>query len=439
MRTFGWRSRNSARMFGLSPLELRVVLLALAPELDLGYEKVFAYLQDDFNRRRPTVDLALRLFCAGTAERIEGRWLFAADAPLCRFGLLRVLDRADGPVLSRPLIVDDLTAAFVLRSGVARLTGSAHRAVDDDRPAARDLRWPGEIRDAAAVADPFAHGIARVVEPAPGLPSSRSRRDRPEDAGRDAVPRSGRADARGRPRRGAAPGDRPTGFEDGLRDVFRQAILLQAALYLEHVECLTGEDEKVDRNRRVFRRHDRRAVLADVPGYGAPWSPGDLFTGHTFVSIHLPAPGLASRDDLWVRLAAEAGLPTEGVSWPDLAARFRLTPGGMEAALAAARDIAYLRAPDDVVVMSDLIEACYMQSNRRLSGLARKLPKGRDWSDLDLAAQYSRAARGTVRAGRAIAGACTTSGASPAISRSGRVSARCSTARAASARRWRSK
>src|ERR1019366_1455567 len=36
-----------AGMFGLSALECEVCLLALAPELDLKYERVFAFLQDD--------------------------------------------------------------------------------------------------------------------------------------------------------------------------------------------------------------------------------------------------------------------------------------------------------------------------------------------------------------------------------------------------------
>jgi AAA+ superfamily predicted ATPase len=372
------------RMFGLSPLELRVVLLALAPELDLGYEKVFAYLQDDFNRRRPTVDLALRLFCAGTADRIEGRRLFAADAPLCRFGLLRALDRADGPVLSRPLIVDDLTAAFVLRAGALGGGLTSHARLMATRRRLDDLRWPAEIRER----------LLTVIRTYTSSPSASSQRlvchfHGPAGTGRKTLAGTLCREA-GVPLLVADLGDvlhraaNATGFEDGLRDLFRQAILQQAALYLENVECLSGEDEKLERNRRVFRHTVDELSWLTFLSTARPWSPGDLFMGHTFISIHLPPPGLASRDDLWMQLAAEADLPTTGVSWADLATRFRLTPGGMEAALAAARDIAFLRAPGDPLVMSDLIEGCYTQSNRRLSGLARKLPHGRNWGDLTL-------------------------------------------------------
>src|SRR5258705_8648337 len=43
--------------YGLSEFELDVVLVALAPEVDLRYEKVFGYLQDDVGQRLPTVAL----------------------------------------------------------------------------------------------------------------------------------------------------------------------------------------------------------------------------------------------------------------------------------------------------------------------------------------------------------------------------------------------
>ena len=47
-------------LFGLTPFEEQVVLIALAPEIDSKYQRLFAYLQDDFSRRRPSVGLALQ-------------------------------------------------------------------------------------------------------------------------------------------------------------------------------------------------------------------------------------------------------------------------------------------------------------------------------------------------------------------------------------------
>src|SRR5262249_15403045 len=43
----------------LSPFDHGAMLLALAPEVDLRYERIYAYLQDDVTRRKPSADLTL--------------------------------------------------------------------------------------------------------------------------------------------------------------------------------------------------------------------------------------------------------------------------------------------------------------------------------------------------------------------------------------------
>jgi hypothetical protein len=45
----------------LSAFDVDLILLALAPKLDLRYERLYAYLQDDVTRTWPSVDLALNL------------------------------------------------------------------------------------------------------------------------------------------------------------------------------------------------------------------------------------------------------------------------------------------------------------------------------------------------------------------------------------------
>src|SRR5687767_13663117 len=77
-------------LFGLTHFDLAVLLIALAPEIDLRYERIYAYLQDDVTRKSPTVDVALSLLCP-SAEARAARWgHFSSDAPLVRSGLLHL-------------------------------------------------------------------------------------------------------------------------------------------------------------------------------------------------------------------------------------------------------------------------------------------------------------------------------------------------------------
>src|SRR5262245_27227986 len=76
------------RAFGLWLFELDTILIALAPELDLRYERLYAYLQDDVSRRWPSVDLILNLLCPTIEAKLACRAHFAPSAPLIYHGLL---------------------------------------------------------------------------------------------------------------------------------------------------------------------------------------------------------------------------------------------------------------------------------------------------------------------------------------------------------------
>jgi hypothetical protein len=68
----------------LSWFDCAIILIALAHEIDLHYERLYAYLQDDVSRRRPTVDLILNLLCPTTADRLNLHRHFAPDSILVR-------------------------------------------------------------------------------------------------------------------------------------------------------------------------------------------------------------------------------------------------------------------------------------------------------------------------------------------------------------------
>src|SRR5262245_55821863 len=88
-----------ARRFALTRFDIDVLLIALAPEIDLRYERLYAYLHDDVTRKRPSIDLALHLLCHSLDERFTARARFGAAAPLMHHGLVQLI--ADAPGASR--------------------------------------------------------------------------------------------------------------------------------------------------------------------------------------------------------------------------------------------------------------------------------------------------------------------------------------------------
>src|SRR5207244_2074636 len=53
------RLRALATEFQLSTLDTEMLLIALAPDLDARFERLYGYLNDEVTRRRPTIGLAL--------------------------------------------------------------------------------------------------------------------------------------------------------------------------------------------------------------------------------------------------------------------------------------------------------------------------------------------------------------------------------------------
>jgi hypothetical protein len=76
------------RRFGLCPIELDALLLCLVVELHPGFGRVFAYLNNDLTRQRPSVALIVDILSANWAERLEARRVLGQRSPLFRYGLL---------------------------------------------------------------------------------------------------------------------------------------------------------------------------------------------------------------------------------------------------------------------------------------------------------------------------------------------------------------
>nr|WP_251076826.1 ATP-binding protein [Streptomyces benahoarensis] len=134
-----------ARRLGLTPLDTTVLLIALAPDLDRGFEPLYGYLNDDVSRRRATTGLALDLcgLLAPDGAGAAARARFHPSAPLSAYGLLSV-EETDRPFLGRSLRVPDRVAAHLLGDGApdAALAGYVTELPGDpaDEPTAPDDR-----------------------------------------------------------------------------------------------------------------------------------------------------------------------------------------------------------------------------------------------------------------------------------------------------------
>ncbi|MEU0402619.1 ATP-binding protein [Streptomyces sp. NPDC006197] len=267
------RLARLARGFGLTALDAHVLLAALAPDVDRGFEALYGYLNDDVGRRRATVALALDLAGTGPFDP-AARDRFHPAAPLRSGGLLEVEDE-DRPLPGRALRVPERV--------VAHLLGDDGR-LDAGLPASEVELLPAGAADAAAATTPLG---ARVVAAGPVTVHLRQR---VPGAATDGVVAALRA--AGRP----VLRYRPEGVDEGAaRLLLREARLRGAAVVVDPLPPRTGP---------LVRALASSGVTVVLAGTGAP----DLRWAPDAELIALDAPeDTAGPDGLWHReLAAVA-------------------------------------------------------------------------------------------------------------------------------------
>ncbi|MEO5680408.1 MAG: AAA family ATPase, partial [Acidimicrobiales bacterium] len=355
------RLRHLARSFGLVPADVDILLVAMAPDLDSRFEKLYGYLNDDVTRRRATVGLALEL--AGLAaldSAIRARVL--PGCPMVDGGLL-VLEEADRPFLTRSLRVPDRVTAHLL-GGDEPDVGLLHCLADLPPLPAR--AGPGEV----AVGRALRHGASLVhLHEKPGAASRMAAVVALREAGLGAVVLDLHR---------LAPDEDMAALA---RVASREARLRGAGLVVGPLEVVTGGDPSVagaKARTAAAVRHLAEvacpAILYSRGTWDPAWSRG--------VALNVEAPSLdrSEREAAW-RLLLD-GDADPGLDPAESTAHFRLAPEHIVRATTAARNQATLHGGP--VRELELRGGARAQNAAGLEHLARRVEPRVGWVDLVL-------------------------------------------------------
>jgi len=369
-----------ARFFELSPFDIDALLICLAPELDLKYEKLYAYLQNDVTRKRPTIDLILKLCCRSLAERFQGRTRFLTTAPLVRHLLVqRGTDAEQTTWLSRALRIDHRILDYLLGvDATDERIQSFARFVTPGVDLAQVL-LPSELKDR------LVNCFREELETA-GRSGSASvfLIDGPEGSGKTHLTEALCRDV-GRSlivANGASLVGAMMKQPQAIPALFREAKLADAVLLIERAEFLTDEAEKETPFREALTTAWQSFAGLVVISSREPlsfWSSPEQSSKVRF-SLRVPEFGL--RKELWRQLLFGNNVPEESAIDVDaLADRFAFTPGRIHRAIVEARRAIESGA---TLTTADLNQACRNQSGAGLPALARRIKPIFTWNDIVL-------------------------------------------------------
>jgi hypothetical protein len=342
------RLRRLARSFTLEPLDVELLLVALAPDLDPRFERLYGYLHDDVSRRRASVGLALELSGVGEGSGV-GRARLGPLGPLVAGGLL-VVEDVDRPFLTRALRVPDRVAAHLLGDATPDPAVEALATIAVAHDAAGTDALEGGLRAGARLAYVRERiGTAAVTLAARAL-------------GRVGPPPVVVDLAR------LVPGDDP---REAAAAAIREARLRGTGLVAGPLDVVA---ERGPGAVRAWAEAACPVVLHGSRGWDPGWSRSVPFI------LDPDLPSAAERRAVW--LASLDGTASADLGAAVAALPFRLAPEGVARAAEAGR-LAAAAAGRDLVV-GDVAAGARAQNAAGLERLARRLEPRVAWGDLVL-------------------------------------------------------
>jgi AAA+ superfamily predicted ATPase len=341
-------------LFDLSALEVDAVLVALACELDSKYSKLFAYLQDDVTKKKPTIGLFLELFCKSKQEAIDARRHFGYNSPLVK-NLVFHLEDSAVPLLEKGVKLDDRILGFLLGSNELDSTVASFALLKKPEKDFDELFLSEEIKnkllklnDSNSALKPLLllHGSYGMAEFAEAFCGAINVSLLVADLGKLKAESLGVT----------------------IKLLLREARLQRAAVYFDRFDDASEETKAF-----LLEEIETHDGVVFVP------SKMEFCLKKTTIKVVIPNPNYSARLRMWQSLLGEF----EGIS--ELAAKFRFSRKKAAAALESARNNALLRNPDDPsVTLDDLYEGCRAQSGS--IPFTSKVPPRYTWTDIVLPA-----------------------------------------------------
>jgi SpoVK/Ycf46/Vps4 family AAA+-type ATPase len=379
-----------AKELDLSSFDLDVIVIALAPELDLRYERLYAYLQDDVSRKRPGVDLALNLLCPTMEARLMRRSHFGSQAPLIQHSLLHLLPdphQTQPPLLSHYLKLDEQVIHLLL----------SQKSLDPTLSPFCQLVQPATTLNELVLNREVWHVLTTLlVQAREGRKPLRLYFHGPHGTGKRSIAEalSGLLNMPLMVMNLLAASKTRMHFEQLLGLALRTAWYQDALLYFENLEAL-GTDELALQHLMTVLASSKGIVILSGIQSRLPIPLASRHDGVGVISVPFPIPSFAARKFHWRTALEDAASTLDAESLDALAGRFSLTPGQITNAVITARNSALWRsfaqprtanqtsAPPHPT-LSDLFTAARGQSSQEIETLAHKIEPRYTWDDIVL-------------------------------------------------------
>ncbi|HEY9694208.1 MAG TPA: ATP-binding protein [Oculatellaceae cyanobacterium] len=387
------------KAFSLSDFDLDILAIALAPELDRYYERVYAYLQDNISNKRPTVDMVFNLLCSSIPEKLSRRKHFTTNAPLIYHRLIHLASephQQQPTLLSHHLILDPQVVRLLLHQpGLdSRLTSCCQLL--ESSLFSKTLYLKADVQTAL---ETLAIEDWQKQQPLllyfQGTDSTGKRRTAQRLAKILKVPLLV-ADL-------ARMVEDKVNFEDKLQLLWREAWFFDRLLYWDNLDVLYLQEHQIP-YQSFLRELDKNWGITIIAGV-QNWIPTSTSV-KGLITVPFTIPESSLRRECWLTHLQAAQINIDDAELNVLSDRFLLTPDQIADAVATAyntarwqqisssksesflnssnQDNSHLKIAKPLPSFLNLCSAARAQSGHDLATLARKITPKYTWDDIVL-------------------------------------------------------
>lgn len=347
----------------LSVFEKHLVLASLAPEVNQRYSRLYQYLQDDPESHLPTVDLILRLFCRGDRQWRDARMLLTSTSVLTQLGLVIFCPPDSETFLHRRVKLAPSLINYLLadRPDEQRLSSLLHPTREalkikfyTPQTSWSDLIITSDLRENLRyMAYRYRHHPGTELRGiAPGQitvfsgTSGTGKTTATEAIATEVNQAIAQVDLQLCP-------DPRAGLSD-LQALKAPIVLIKSA----HLWLKPGMQRPVYRFLRDRQQHLGITILSLDPAYqGSVGLQKWLREGLVEQSLAFPIPGVGDRLQLWKQAFPPEIAISSSIDWEEVAQRWQLTGGQIQAIAHKASIFATLESPETPITLEHLQRA----------------------------------------------------------------------------------
>ena len=364
--------QQMADLFGLDRFETEVLVMALALDIDKKYERIYAYFNDDLNKKAPSLDLALNTFGSNTGKITTGQRYFSDQSPLRAFKLIRFVNNHDEEsFLSTRFKVDEGIKSFLLGDdGIHPQLRNVSNMEYPDKPtglSGSKIKIQGEIRKTLSTSlESESKGLVFWLYGKSSVEKKSIIASLCSELNIHLLV----ADLEG-----VLSEQDPAST---LQLLLREAVLKSAALFFTSGDLLSSEEERIRSLRRVTLKAIREFSCFTFIDAQDLWSPDDFEEAFDWYPIEVKAPCYFGRRLIWSELLQAMNIDEAYID--AVSSRYTFS----ESQIIKAASYLKLNLEENSVTLDALFKACSIQSSKKLPKYSKKVSPHYRWDDLVL-------------------------------------------------------